>query len=368
MKLIKEESTFNTVITPNLECKIRILCSKINQVEWSGIVFYRTEGSIKENNLTIIAEDLILMHKGTSGYTEFEITPDIATYMAMNDLLDLKLGLIHSHNNMSTFYSGTDQATLLELGSKQVHFYSLIVNNAGDYSAAITKRVLKKREVKEYRSSNTFDNKVLDSEEVNYTEESVEDVHYYLLDIEYPMDYKEFNERINKISKESVNSNIGFTTATNGIFQSTRHTSYKDVHKSIYEEPSLQEEIPFYNEEDNEIYGLDKDIINKVAHEFLVALFLSLETPVDFVESKFLEIVKLFPLSYSALDKNESFDVLSKKVESLIKYYSTEKGYTKEDLDYIIIEMLDILDELNSNEMISILTDVLEGYYKQLYY
>ena len=101
MKLIQEQSTFKTIITPNLECKIRILCSEINQVEWSGIVFYTTEGSFKDNNLTIIAEDLILMHKGTAGYTEFEVTPDIATYMAMNDLLEYKIGLVHSHNNMA---------------------------------------------------------------------------------------------------------------------------------------------------------------------------------------------------------------------------------------------------------------------------
>ena len=42
---------------------------------------------------------------------------------------------------MATFFSGTDTDTLREEGNKRNHFVSLIVNNAGTYTAGITRKV-----------------------------------------------------------------------------------------------------------------------------------------------------------------------------------------------------------------------------------
>ena len=42
---------------------------------------------------------------------------------------------------MPTFISGTDLSTLQEEGSDMNNFLSLIVNNAGQYTAAITRKV-----------------------------------------------------------------------------------------------------------------------------------------------------------------------------------------------------------------------------------
>ena len=49
---------------------------------------------------------------------------------------------IQSHNQMNSFFSGTDRSTLIEEGMTMPHFVSLIVNNAGKYTAKITRRVL----------------------------------------------------------------------------------------------------------------------------------------------------------------------------------------------------------------------------------
>ena len=46
---------------------------------------------------------------------------------------------------MSTFFSGTDIATLKEEGRDRNNFVSLIVNNAGTYTAAITRRIKSKQ-------------------------------------------------------------------------------------------------------------------------------------------------------------------------------------------------------------------------------
>lgn len=46
---------------------------------------------------------------------------------------------------MSTFFSGTDTNTLREEGKDRNNFVSLIVNNAGSYTAAITRRIKSKQ-------------------------------------------------------------------------------------------------------------------------------------------------------------------------------------------------------------------------------
>lgn len=56
---------------------------------------------------------------------------------------------------MSTFFSGTDTATLEEEGRDRNNFVSLIVNNAGSYTAAITRRI-KSKQVKESVSYEFF--------------------------------------------------------------------------------------------------------------------------------------------------------------------------------------------------------------------
>ncbi len=58
-------------------------------------------------------------------------------------------------DNKMTFFSGTDTATLKEEGRDRNNFVSLIVNNAGSYTAAITRRV-KSKQVKESVSYEFF--------------------------------------------------------------------------------------------------------------------------------------------------------------------------------------------------------------------
>ena len=83
------------------------------------------------------------MDRGGGATTEIDYnTPEIAGYLAQNpELLDCFQGLLHSHHTMSAFFSGTDQNTLLQEGKDMNNFVSLIVNNAGNYVAGITRRV-----------------------------------------------------------------------------------------------------------------------------------------------------------------------------------------------------------------------------------
>lgn len=58
-------------------------------------------------------------------------------------------------DNIMTFFSGTDTATLKEEGRDRNNFVSLIVNNAGTYTAAITRRI-KSKQVMESASYEFF--------------------------------------------------------------------------------------------------------------------------------------------------------------------------------------------------------------------
>ena len=97
-----EQSSYKMIITKELEKKIRFVCSKVSQVEWSGVLFYTHEGEFDDGSLTIIAKDMIVLDIGDGTSTEFKCSdPDVVTYMVDNDLLDCDNALIHSHNNMA---------------------------------------------------------------------------------------------------------------------------------------------------------------------------------------------------------------------------------------------------------------------------
>lgn len=141
LSLIDRHSTYKLIIPDLVQRKIREWCYHFPTKEWSGTLFYTVEGSFEDNSLIITCKDIYVSDIGSATYTEFEHNADIVAYQAMNDLLDCYTGLIHSHNQMATFFSGTDRNTLIEEGMDMPHFLSLIVNNAGIYTAKITRRV-----------------------------------------------------------------------------------------------------------------------------------------------------------------------------------------------------------------------------------
>lgn len=184
ISLVQKSGTYNykLIIPAEVERKIRFACQKVWSTEWSGTLFFTHEGSFENNDLVIRCVDIYIMDIGTQAYTEFDMNPDVIAYMCENpELLDCQMGLIHSHNNMSTFFSGTDTATLKEEGRDRNNFVSLIVNNAGTYTAAITRRV-KSKQVKESVSYEFFD----DGEKHDTKEyvSSADEIEWFYLKIE----------------------------------------------------------------------------------------------------------------------------------------------------------------------------------------
>lgn len=156
--LIKGPGSYKIIVPRKVEEKIRYLCRKFPTLEWSGVLFTSYEGSFEEGNLVITCQDLYPMDLGTSTYTEFRTDETVAGYIAENfDLFGCDMNLIHSHNNFSCFFSGTDQSTLRSEGNDQNCFVSLIVNNAGKYCAAITRKVKEKKTIVTKNFSSTYE-------------------------------------------------------------------------------------------------------------------------------------------------------------------------------------------------------------------
>lgn len=180
--LTLQKNSYKIIIPAKVENMIRMLCSEVHNVEWSGALFYTYTGSFESNDLVITCQDICVMDIGTGGYTEFIESPIIINYQMEHDLLDCKVGLIHSHNNMPTFFSGTDTGTLREEGSSMNNFVSLIVNNAGKYTAAITRNVKAIKDVRASKSYQFFGEGEVDLGSSQYYEEGKE-IQYFPLDI-----------------------------------------------------------------------------------------------------------------------------------------------------------------------------------------
>lgn len=147
-QLVKGSSTYRLIVPENVEEKIRYLLRKFPSTEWSGVLFVTHQGSFENNDLVITCKDIYPMDLGNAAFTEFKMSEDVASYMSENiELFDCDLQLIHSHHQMSTQPSGTDLNTLKEEGNERNCFVSLIVNNAGKYYAAVTRKIQTKSEV-----------------------------------------------------------------------------------------------------------------------------------------------------------------------------------------------------------------------------
>ena len=185
LQLVKRKDTFKLVIPDEVESKIRFLCKNIWDVEWSGVLFYKVEGSFEDKSLIITCVDVFQMDEGNATYTEYNMSPDVVTYMCDHpELLEegVYQGLIHSHNRMSTFFSSTDTGTLREEGSDTNHFVSLIVNNEGKYTAAVTRKISSVQVIHEDFSYNTWGGSKIEGKDI--FEDTEEYIEYFYLEIE----------------------------------------------------------------------------------------------------------------------------------------------------------------------------------------
>ena len=141
---IKEKATL--VITEDFLNQVKYVCNAISEVEWSGLIYFTTEGEPKNlSTFKVTPYYIHLMDKGTQGSTEFDDDgSQVELYKAVPELDPFegngyKYGKIHSHNTMDVFHSGTDMQDLQDQSEAYSPYYlSVIVNNFMDIEAKMS--------------------------------------------------------------------------------------------------------------------------------------------------------------------------------------------------------------------------------------
>ena len=132
--------------------QIQYLCKSISKVEWSGALFYTTEGSIeKPETFKITLKTILPLDMGTQAYTEYNLDDRFMDFIEedFEERCTWKLGHIHSHNTMAVFFSGTDMAELNDNAPAHNFYLSLIVNNYMDFIAKVAFIGEAKRDIKQ---------------------------------------------------------------------------------------------------------------------------------------------------------------------------------------------------------------------------
>lgn len=141
----------NIVLTDRFIKAVNYMLSTISYTEWSGFLYYTFTGSIKDvNSMQFTLVDFLPLDIGNPAYTEFDTSKFrneiIDMYTANPAIMHCKVGLIHSHNHMQAFFSGTDEQQLKEGITKGQFdlFLSVIVNNARDMVAKVAVQTVTK--------------------------------------------------------------------------------------------------------------------------------------------------------------------------------------------------------------------------------
>lgn len=396
LELVHRQDIFKIVIPAEVEKKIRFLCKNIWDVEWSGVLFYKVEGAFEDKSLTIRCVDLFQMDIGTSAYTEFNVSPDMATYMVDHpELLEegIYQGLIHSHNNMATFFSDTDTATLSAEGNDMAHFVSLIVNNAGKYTAGVTRKYKCVQTVSEKYTYPTWNGEVREGVETFDIEE--EKLEWFNLDIVFENATDDFEtemmERIKEIkeSKKKVVTPVykGYPQYGNygkniAPTKEVGSTSPIDKDKYYYEEgrgwykakqlPVKQGELPFDQPEEENLdipYGVvtvDEDIVQSIVRQLVTSsIIISNESAVD-VKKWANSMESLYRRRFGTVKEFEYF--ASNYVDYLINYtYDADVMIAVNNDDTVMAALLahdvrEELEKLPKNPWLSVYIKLMDDY------
>ena len=218
IKLVESKDIYKLIIPERVERMIREWCKLNPSTEWSGTLFYTVEGSFENSDIVFTAQDFFVSDVGTAGFTSYKVTPDICSYMMEKELIDCKTGLIHSHNNLNSFFSGTDNNTLLKEGIDSCHYLSLVVNNAGKYVARVTRKITESFIGKRVVKYSSYDNTEISNEE-DCCIMNCENVEYSNLDIVIENSMKDTVDEIKERYNELVKQNKDAVTTQGSLFE-----------------------------------------------------------------------------------------------------------------------------------------------------
>jgi hypothetical protein len=86
------------IVPDSINDRIIHTCRMINEVEWSGVLFYSIQGSVADpENFICTIEDFYLMDIGSTAHTQFKYDDIAEAYATHDEWIDngYRVGLLH---------------------------------------------------------------------------------------------------------------------------------------------------------------------------------------------------------------------------------------------------------------------------------
>lgn len=357
--LQRDGKNYSLIIPHDVERKIRYLCNKISNIEWSGVLFYTYSGTYEDNTLELKCIDIFPMDIGSGTYTEFNMSPDVIAYIASHpELLDCQMGLIHSHHTMKTFFSGTDTDTLRKEGNDRNHFLSLIVNNDGDYTAAITRKAIVRSVITASFTYRTFDD--IEKSGNECLEEEAEVIKYNYLDIIkegfIATEFDEINSRLEIIRTNKSTNKLPKVILP---FNPTKK-EFKEIdipkHKSLFDDSLIEKDLNDFSSinSNNFNVSIPASLVNSIVLQLITGSIVISDTskidPTKWAD----QMVNLFDKRFG--EDMTLFEVWADTMVEFIvtnftppEYYNYENEYIAQLSEYVFMS----LDKLPKNKYIT---------------
>jgi proteasome lid subunit RPN8/RPN11 len=269
-----------------------------------------------QEKLEIEVIHFMLKDIGSSAYTEYEFGEEmIDVFEEMPELMQAKMGHLHTHHNMDAYFSGTDMHALHEGANSLDMFLSIIVNRKGKKIAKIAmitemeKKMLFKHQKKQFffisNSNETLG--ILDCDVVIENEERYKDE---IL----PIVLKKKKEK----EKEEKRKTLISKTAWNG----------KQL--SAFETDNFKKEVS------ERVTNVDnEELLTELAIRNLIIRSLAYD---DLVEGKLEESIKIIDEMMES--SNSSFEV-----NRMVEHYliTLENEYYYDQFEYVTERVLSIL-------------------------
>ena len=185
--------------------------------------------------------------------------------------------------NKLTFFSGTDTSTLLAEGSDMNHFVSLIVNNDGKYTAAVTRRITVSQEVDEEYSYQSWKDTV--KEGTRKFTVNKEFIQYFNLNIEVEssINEDEILERITELNEAKKKKSVVPQTPSSyqGYgYNYQRYPSFEEYKKQETKKEEKKEEVKtpsLFNDEFDDLpfdvpygkYHYEKELVDTLVKQLI---------------------------------------------------------------------------------------------------
>lgn len=388
MEVIDLKKNIPLFISEEVNEKIKYLCKKINNVEWSGILFHKIESDILEEDCKIEVTDILLMDKGSAAYTEYEFNQMYIKYLknkaevtgiSFKELLKNKcenrISHIHSHVNMNTYFSGTDMSELMDNSVHYNYYLSLIVNNRHDMCAKIAFRgkvnINTNKKIKITLKNKDSQEIVKENEENEVVEKEV--LYTINCDIITPQSNIIFDDfflkaidEVEENDKKKQELSKKFIPHKNNIYNRHQSHNWKDVPESNFA-GIIRDEI----EEDD----IESIFVKNIPEEKIKYFIGQIINPTEEEFTKeFISLYQIFNIATTYIKDNKITGELAKSVyiKSLLnnniltafdKSFNEENGDAWEYFDEICNKASDVLDKnMYSNiEVANILADHLFG-------